>query len=42
MEETKVKKNTKAKEKAEAPVALESVVYNQKGKEAGKIDLSAN
>ncbi len=39
MEETKVKKNTKAKEKTQSPVALESVVYNQKGKESGKISL---
>ncbi len=42
MKETKTaKKNTKVKEKAEvsAPVALEATVYNQKGKEAGKISL---
>lgn len=44
MEETKVKKNTKAKEKTESktPVKLEAVVYNQKGKESGSIELPEN
>jgi large subunit ribosomal protein L4 len=42
MEDSKVKKNTKKKVKTEAPLALESTVYNQAGKEAGKISLPEN
>ncbi len=41
METTKAKTNTKTKEKVKsAPVSLEAVVYNQKGKETGKITLA--
>lgn len=38
METTKAKKNTK-KEKTVTPTNLEAIIYNQKGKEAGKISL---
>ena len=42
MEETKIKKNTKKEkeEKTPASSSMESTIYNQKGQEAGKIQLS--
>ena len=44
MEETKVKKNTKAEKKESKPesVSFESAIYDTKGKEAGKITLAQN
>lgn len=39
MEQTKVKKDTKLKEKTAKAVSMEVTVYNQKGKESGKISL---